>query len=79
MDFEFRKDDDASVEKKSIKLRGIKEEINWRSWVTNVAAVLFLACYPWVLSLLFSIFFLENQNKEIWGKIKNKKPNMRWD
>ena len=28
LDFEFRKDDDVSVEKKSIKLRGIKEEIN---------------------------------------------------
>ena len=28
LDFEFRKDDDDSVEKKYIELRGIEEEIN---------------------------------------------------
>ena len=73
LDFEFRKkNDDDGVVKKNIELRGTEEEIIWISWdlkstwplsyfigsVLHRSWRLFLACYPQVLSLLFSrVFF----------------------
>ena len=57
LDFEFRKDDDDNIEKKKIELRGIEEEINWRSWVTKVTIVLFCRqCFTWEFKIFLACY-----------------------